>query len=113
MEPSLQKGAKGASPCDELSPASGAELFHIRGHGGRPTAYPLRPAFSAMFSRAIFEDLDFPAMALVVCLKEKVAHKFDRLTHRRRSKEAATNVIWELRKGNDSSSKWRFARQKQ
>jgi hypothetical protein len=34
-----------------------------------------------MFSRAIFEDLDFPAMALVVCSKEKVAHKFDRLTH--------------------------------
>jgi hypothetical protein len=79
-------GSKRASPCDELSPASGAELFHILGHGGRPTAYPLRPAFSAMFNCAIFEKSDFPAMALVVCSEEKVAHKFDRLTHSPRSK---------------------------
>jgi len=41
-----------------------------------------------MLNPAVFEKLDFPAVALVVCSEEKVAHKFDRLSEIRVARAA-------------------------
>jgi hypothetical protein len=70
----------------------------IGGYGGRPTAYPLRSALSAMFNRAIFEKSDFPAIAFVVCSEKKVAQRFDRLTHRSAVEKVRNECGFEVRK---------------
>jgi hypothetical protein len=49
----------------------------------------MHSAFLAMLDCTVFLTSDFPAVALVVCSEEKVAHGFDHLSHRSRSQEAA------------------------
>ena len=90
----------GVSGCFGTSRAL-SKGFSLTFNGGSETGQPSHPAssaFSAMLNLAVFEKSDFPAVALVVCSEEKVAHRFDRLftfSYRRRLGRASEEVALE------------------